>query len=481
MMVRSEAYRIFVIDDSVFIRNTLMDLLTLIGFEVVGMASSGKEAFKYVAETRPNLVLLDTSIPNFTTQEIIRGLLAINKNLEIIILSPLSNQNEIANLLREGARDYIPKPLIPSQVEYVLRGYELSAGIKPPTEIQTIAQIYSIFFEELLKFTPETMSKVIEKSIKDPLKRLRNRYKDRYQIKLDPIRIHLKMAQDTHSKKVYNMYKNQLLRLYFSIANKLVKELPEEYIFSLFSEAYQSYYSLAKYLLEHVEFKLPIWKNFDVEANQKKILRKRIDARFDYEYLKSEDAMLPYIENSIISEDHIQAYRMMVQHDPRVAPRFPRSQEKDISQLDVHIILSLFDDIIGPKAEMIIPPPHGRMEKDKLQAIPRFLDLMGVNPGEPFIHSVSDYGSINMVFSVDNINARGGSKDYMISIAISPAEIREMIKISQLGALLRAVTAEIANHYRFTEKEKENMQMVSEPQEIIEAFLEELIVYLKSY
>ncbi len=479
-MVQSEAYRIFVIDDSVFIRNTLMDLLTLIGFEVVGMASSGRDAFKYVAETRPNIVLLDTSIPNFTSQEIIRGLLAINKNLEIIILSPLSNQNEIANLLREGARDYIPKPLIPRQVEYVLRGYELSAGIKPPTDIQTIAQIYSIFFEELLKFAPENMTKIIEKAIKDPLKRLRSRYKDRYDIKLNPIRIHLNLAQESHSKKIYNMYKNQLSRLYISIANKLNKEFPEEYLFSLFSEAYQSYYSLAKYLLENVEFQLPKWKDFDVEANQELILNKRIDARFDYEYLKSEDAMLPYIDNNVNQEDRIQAYRMMVQHDPRIAPRFPRSQDIDITRLDIHIILSYFDDIIGPKAELIIPPPHGRLEKDKLQAIPRFLDLIGVNPGEPFIHSVNDYGSINMVFSVNNINARGGSKDYMISIAISPAEIREMIKISQLGALLRAVTAEIANHYRFTEKEKENMQMISKPQDIIDAFLEELIVYLKS-
>ncbi|MHA2099722.1 MAG: response regulator [Candidatus Kariarchaeaceae archaeon] len=479
-MQRSDAAKLFVIDDSVFIRNAMMDLLSLLGFDVVGIASTGKEAFKYVAETRPDLVLMDTSIPNFTSQELIRGLLAINKNLDIIILAPLSNQNEIASLLREGARDYIPKPIIPKQVEYVLRGYELASGIKPRTEIQTIAQIYSIYFEELLKFAPEHMSQIIEKAVLDPLKRLRNKYKDRYTIEFNPIRIHLNLAQETHSKKVYNMYKNQLSRLYNSIADRLGKQFPDEYIFSLFSEAYQSYYPLAKHLMVDLDFSLPKWREYDVETNKEAILNRRINARFDYVYLKNEDSMLPYMDSSVNTQERIQAYRQVVHYDPRVAPRFPRPTDTDISALDLHVILSYFDEVIGPKTELIIPPPHGRIEKDKLQSIPRFLDLVGVNPGEPFIHSVSDYGSINMVFSVDNINARGGSRDFMISVAISPAEIKEMIKISQLGALLRAVTAEISNHYRFSAGNGDNMKLVSTPQELLESLLEELLKYLKS-
>ncbi|MFV2015704.1 MAG: response regulator, partial [Candidatus Heimdallarchaeota archaeon] len=418
-MQKAGATKIFVIDDSVFIRNSLMDLLTSLRFEIVGIASSGKDAFKYVAETRPNLVLLDTSIPNFTSHEMIRGLLAINRNLDIIILAPLSNQNEVASLLREGAVDYIPKPIIPRQVEYVLRGYELSSGVKPQTEIQTIAQIYAIFIEEILKCAPETMSGIITKAVVDPLKRLHKKYSDRYTIHLNPIRIHLNLAQDTHSKKIYLMYKNQLSRLLISIANKLHKQLPEEYIFSLLSEAYQSYYPLARYLLEDLDFSLPKWKNFDVETNKEAIINKRIDARFDYVYLKKEESVLPQIKPNVDPHIRLQVYRQVIRYDPRVAPRFPRPTDTDLSSLDIHVLLSYFDEIIGPRTELIIPPPHGRLEKDKLQSIPRFLDLIGVNPGEPFIHSVSDYGSINIVFTVDQPKARGGSKDYMISVAVS--------------------------------------------------------------
>ncbi|MCE7734597.1 MAG: response regulator transcription factor [Candidatus Heimdallarchaeota archaeon] len=475
-----EATKIFVIDDSVFIRNAFMDLLTVLDFEIVGIASTGKDAFKYVAETRPDLVLLDTSIPNFTAHEMIRGLLAINRNLDIIILAPLSNQNEIASLLREGAVDYIPKPIIARQVEYVLRGYELSSGVKPPTEIQTIAQIYSIYFEEILKIAPESLAKIIEKAALDPLKRLSKKYNDRYTIELNPIRIHLNMAQETHSRKIYLMYKNQLSRLFISIVNRLSKQLPEEYIFSLMSEAYQSYYPLARYLLVDIDFSLPVWKNYNVETNKEAIMNKRINARFDYVYLKNEDSMLPQIETSVDPSSKLQAYKQVVRHDPRVAPRFPRPTDTDLSALDIHVLLSYFDEIVGPKTELIIPPPHGRIEKDKLQSIPRFLDLMGVNPGEPFIHSVNDYGSINMVFTVDSHDARGGSKDFMISIAVSPAEITVMIKISQLGALLRAVTAEIANHYRFKGEREDSMKLISTPQEILETLLYELTKYLKS-
>lgn len=457
-----------------------MDLLAVLDFEIVGIASSGKDAFKYVAETRPDLVLLDTSIPNFTAHEMIRGLLAINRNLDIIILAPLSNQNEIASLLREGAVDYIPKPIIPRQVEYVLRGYELSSGVKPPTEIQTIAQIYAIYFEEILKIAPETMSKIIEKAVSEPLKRLHKKYNDRYTIELYPIRIHLNMAQETHSRKIYLMYKNQLSRLFNSIINRLSKQLPEEYIFSLMSEAYQSYYPLARFLLVDLDFSLPVWKNYDVEMNKEAIMNKRINARFDYVYLKNENSMLPQIENSTDPYTRLQAYKQVVRHDPRVAPRFPRPTDTDLSALDIHVLLSYFDEIVGPKTELIIPPPHGRIEKDKLQSIPRFLDLMGVNPGEPFIHSVNDYGSINMVFTVDSLDSRGGSKDFMISIAVSPAEITVMIKISQLGALLRAVVAEIANHYRFKGELENGIKLISTPQEILETLLYELTKYLKS-
>ena len=466
--------KIFIVDDSVFIRNALMDLLPGLGFEVVGMASTAKEAFKYIAETRPNLVLLDITIPEFTPIDIIRGLLSINKSLEIIILAPLTNQNQIANLLRAGARDYIPKPIVPRQIEYVLRSFELSLGYKPATSIQTIAELYALFFNELLKCAPETVYKQIEKAVGDPIKRLKRTYKDRYRIELSPLKIELLLAQDSHSEKVYRMYKNQLSRLYLSIVKKIGKELPKEYVFSLLSEAFHSYYPLARYLLEDLDFKFPIWENFELENTHIDI---RGDARFDYDYQSNESALMYVPQQDIDINERLQHYKVIVNHDPRVTPKFPKSEMKNIDNFDLHLILSVFDDIIGPKTELIVPPPHGRLEKDKLQAIPRFMDMVGTSPGEPFIHSVSDYGTVNMIFSIASQKVRGGSQAYMLSIAISPVEVREMVKMTQLSALMRAVSAEIANHYsEFAENGK---RIISEPIKLLKEFLEEIKEFLR--
>ncbi|MHA2170496.1 MAG: response regulator [Candidatus Kariarchaeaceae archaeon] len=422
MIELQENYKVFVIDDSIFIRNALMDILYEIGFNVVGMAGSAKEGFKYVAETRPDVVLLDSTLPGVKTEEVIRGLLAINRKIEIIIIAPLSNQNEIAKLLRYGARDYIPKPLVPHQVEYVLKSYELSAGIRPLTDIQVIAELFSIFFNEMLKHAPLNLYKDIEKAIHAPLKSLNKKYSDRYRIELLPIRIHLIQAQETHTQKVYRMYYNQLNRLFLSMVRRLNKNFPKEYVFSLLTEAYQSYYQLAKYVLESVNYSFPDWEGFSLEQRQPEV--DRIDARFDYVY--DQGVMLNFKESEVDPAVRLDPYRTLVHYDPRLAPRFPRPRNyTTIDNLDIHILLSYFDDVLGPQASIIIPPPHGRIEKDKLHAIPKFMDLIGANPGEPFFHSLGDYGSINMFFSVPSSKARGGSRDYMLSIVIIPVEVRD--------------------------------------------------------
>ncbi len=127
------------------------------------------------------------------------------------------------------------------------------------------------------------------------------------------------------------------------------------------------------------------------------------------------------------------------------------------------------------------------MEKDTLESVPKFMDLIGANPGEPFIHSISEYGSINMFFSIPSSSARGGSRDYMLSIVISPAEVRLMVKITQMAAIMRAVSGVIVNHYRETEEKQkdpsfnsEPQVILAEPQIILEDLLNEVMKYLKS-
>ncbi|MDH5404205.1 MAG: response regulator [Candidatus Heimdallarchaeota archaeon] len=478
MMILEGKYKIFVIDDSVFVRNLLMELLPDLGFEIVGMAESAKDAFRYVADTKPDVILLDVSLQGITTEDVIKGLLSINRNLEIIILAPLSNQRDIMDLLRYGARDFIPKPLVPEQIEYVLRVYELSSGIRPTTEIQAIAQIQSIFYNELIKHAPENVYKLVTSSVYMPIKRLNKKYPDRYDNKISPVRINLKLAKGAHSQDIYKMYKLQLDRLYHSIANKMQKEFPKEYVNSYLLEAYQTFYPLASYLIETTKYNLPVWGDLKLEYyDQKYALR---HSRVKYLYQRGSQLKIP--EGVEISPNiRLEPYRIVINHDPRLAPKFPRPDLVDIDNFDIHILLSYFDDIIGPKAAIIIPQPHGRIEKDKLQSIPKIMDFAGANPNDPFIHTTGDYGSINVVFSVP-LDVRGGVRDYMLSVVISPVEIREMIKLNKMTTVLRATIAEIGRLYQQQpELARQNQisKLSTEPQEIISDLLDEVRDYLQ--
>ena len=470
-------FKVFIIDDSIFTRNALMDLLPDLGFEIVGMAETAKNAFRYVADTRPDVVLLDISLPKISADEVIRGLLAINPTLEIIILAPLSNQSEISKLLKYGARDFIPKPLVPRQVEYVLKTYELSAGLKPQTEAEKIGEIHSLFYNECLKHAPASEFNIIKKAIYDPLKRLNRVYDDRYKIKLDPIKMELLQAKETHSREIFTMYKVQLDRLYYSIARRLKKEFPLEYVFSFLNEAYQTFYPLAIYLLDSTDYRLPEWENFKLEY---------YDPSY-YHHKGLEQAYevgLPFnIPDTLIEEENVverlSPYRTVIHHDPRTAPKFPKPTQVSVDNLDIHILLSYFDDIMGPIAGVIVPPPHGRLEKDQLQSIPRLMDMMGAIPGEPFIHSASNYGSINLIFTVQ-LDVRGGIRDYMLSVVINPAEIREMVKINQMGSVLKAIGAEISNFYRQNpELTQSDKKLTSEPEKILMELLQEVRRHLQ--
>ncbi|MHA2503912.1 MAG: hypothetical protein ACXAE3_13715, partial [Candidatus Kariarchaeaceae archaeon] len=271
------------------------------------------------------------------------------------------------------------------------------------------------------------------------LKRIRRVYKDRYKIDFDPIRIELLQAKDTHTRDVFNMYKVQLDRLYYSICRRLLKEWPIEYVRAFLNESYQTFYPMSFGLLESTNYRLPEWEEFtlkyyDPTYHHHKSIEQAYEMRYNVVF---------QVEESLYDiNERLLPYRTVVRHDPRTAPKFPKPVAISVQNLDIHVLLSYFDDIQGPIAGVIAPPPHGGLEKKQLEAIPRLMDMIGAAPGEPFIHSSSNYGSINLIFSVP-MPVRGGQRDYMLSVVINPVEIREMVKISQMRDQIEKTTKEI--------------------------------------
>ena len=154
----------------------------------------------------------------------------------------------------------------------------------------------------------------------------------------------------------------------------------------------------------------------------------------------------------------------------------------DIEHLDIHVILSYFDDVVGPSAGLIVPPPKGRLEEDKLSSIPRLMDMLGTKPLEPFMHAVNEYGSVNVLFSVP-MGVRGGYRDHMLSIVISPAEVREIVKINKMSGVIRSTAQLIKEHLRINPHEiisTKSRFVSSENSEIMSDLLSETRQFLRT-
>ena len=104
------ALRIFVADDHEVVRRGICALLTSrSGWEVCGEASNGREAVDNVAHLRPDIVILDISMPGLNGLEATRQILQSDPDQKIAILSITDSEQMIQEALKAGAKAYILK------------------------------------------------------------------------------------------------------------------------------------------------------------------------------------------------------------------------------------------------------------------------------------------------------------------------------------------------------------------------------------
>ncbi len=107
----SEKIKVLVADDEQFVLDFLNDLLSTSGFEVL-KAVNGKEAIESISRDKPQVLLLDITMPDmdgFKTCEQIRKR-PENDSLVIIMLTGDGHESAIVTALESGADDYVTKP-----------------------------------------------------------------------------------------------------------------------------------------------------------------------------------------------------------------------------------------------------------------------------------------------------------------------------------------------------------------------------------
>lgn len=103
-------YRIFIADDHAILREGLLSIINGVPeYEVIGESGDGREALEKIEKLKPDVVILDISLPSMTGVEISRQIRKYHPEIKIIILSQHDNDDYVEHLMQYGVHGYILK------------------------------------------------------------------------------------------------------------------------------------------------------------------------------------------------------------------------------------------------------------------------------------------------------------------------------------------------------------------------------------
>ena len=102
--------KLLIADDALIIRKIIKDLAISAGWEVIGEAGNGQEAIDRYRELRPDAVTLDMVMPEYDGLHALRGIMELDPQAKVLIVSALEQRDVLKNAIKAGAADFIAKP-----------------------------------------------------------------------------------------------------------------------------------------------------------------------------------------------------------------------------------------------------------------------------------------------------------------------------------------------------------------------------------
>jgi two-component system chemotaxis response regulator CheY len=121
----NQPVRYLVVDDSVFARKNLIKMIEMFGGEVAGEAGDGLTAIAEFNRTKPDIVLMDITMPQMEGIEAVERIVRQHADARIVMVSSVGYQENILAALQKGAKHFVQKPVKPEVLYEILR-YVLS-------------------------------------------------------------------------------------------------------------------------------------------------------------------------------------------------------------------------------------------------------------------------------------------------------------------------------------------------------------------
>ena len=108
--------RVLIVDDAMFMRMMLKDILSKNGYEVVGEAENGLDAISKYKDIKPDILTMDITMPELDGIGALKKITEFDSNANVVMCSAMGQQAMVIEAIQNGAKDFIVKPFQATRV-----------------------------------------------------------------------------------------------------------------------------------------------------------------------------------------------------------------------------------------------------------------------------------------------------------------------------------------------------------------------------
>jgi two-component system chemotaxis response regulator CheY len=112
--------KILVVDDALFMRTILKDILQANGFTNIIEAGDGAAAIDAYRKNKPDLVTMDVNMPGTDGMAALKSIVAMDPTAKVIMVTSVEQKQIVQEAIKTGAKDYVVKPFDRAMVAAVL-------------------------------------------------------------------------------------------------------------------------------------------------------------------------------------------------------------------------------------------------------------------------------------------------------------------------------------------------------------------------
>ena len=102
--------RILVVDDTMFMRTLLKNILFSGSHDIVGEAEDGEDAVAKDNALKPDLVTMDVVMPKMNGIEALKAITTLDPNAKVVMCTAVGQEQMVKLAIKTGAKGYIVKP-----------------------------------------------------------------------------------------------------------------------------------------------------------------------------------------------------------------------------------------------------------------------------------------------------------------------------------------------------------------------------------